>query len=275
MIRLLGNATKKTWIKILGIYLLHLLSFFPNYSFLYTNERIAAVWMWIDPAYLLGFLIVGVIGCVCLCRQSVTEFSSNIFNCESLLLLLSNVVFISFVIIIGKTIGGYEINWIGVFCSVVFHYVFVGITEEWIYRGFIVTQMKKVINNELLIVICSAVLFSLMHLPPYLMYAESLTPGGVVYRLLIPLLLGLVYAHIYLCNGNLFILVLLHGSYNLIDSVAFGSWYYVSYAVYWIFMLVYSIYCYRMKKKHQAGNFAEYSLSKAIKQQDESRFVEP
>lgn len=248
---LLKNTKIKTWMKILGIYIVHLLSFLPDYSFLYANERIAAVWEWIDPAYLVEFLVIGVIGCVCLCRQSVKTFSSNIFNRESLILLLINVAFILFAIIVGKTIGGYEINWVGVLCSAIFHYIFVGITEEWIYRGFIVTQMKKVVNNELVIVISSAVLFSLMHLPAYLMYTDSVTFGGVIYRLIIPLLMGLVFAHIYLCNGNLLILVLLHGTYNLIDSVTFDSWYYVSYVIFWLLMLAYSIYCYRVKKKHQ------------------------
>ena len=248
MIRSLDDTTKKTWVKILGIYVLSLLSCFPNYSFLYVNERIATVWAWIDPAYLVEFLVVGVIGCVCLCRQKVKEFSSSILNCESLILLLINVVFILSVIIIGKIIGGYEINWIGVLCSGIFHYIFVGITEEWIYRGFIVTQMKKVVNNELIIVIGSAVLFSFMHLPPYFMYTANITFGGIAYRLIIPLLMGLVYAHIYLCNGNLFVLVLLHGSYNLIDSVTIDSWYYISYGLFWLLMLVYSICCYRIKK---------------------------
>jgi membrane protease YdiL (CAAX protease family) len=247
--RSLDDTARKTWIKILGIYILHLLFSFQNYSFLYINEKVASIWAWIDPKYLVEFLVVGLIGCVCLCRQRVKEFSSNIFNRESLILLLVNVVFILFIIIIGKTIGGYEINWIGVLCSSIFHYVFVGITEEWIYRGFFVTQMKKAVNNETLVVIGSAVLFSLMHLPSYLMYTEIITFGGVVYRLLIPLLMGLVYANIYLCNGNLFVLVLLHGSYNLIDSVTIDSWYYVSYGIFWLLMLAYSIYCNRIKAK--------------------------
>lgn len=254
--RSLDDTMKKTWMKILGIYILHLLFSFQNYSFLYTNEKVAGIWTWIDPKYLVEFLVVGVIGCVCLCRQRVKEFSSNIFNRESLILLLINVVFILFVIIIGKTIGGYEINWIGVLCSSIFYYVFVGITEEWIYRGFIVTQMKKVVNNEILVVISSAVLFSLMHLPSYLMYTEMITFGGVVYRLLIPLLMGLVFAHIYRCNSNLFVLVLLHGSYNLIDSVTIDSWYYVSYGIFWLLMLAYSICCY-IKRKNQMREFTE------------------
>ena len=130
--RSLDDTMKKTWMIILGIYILHLLFSFQNYSFLYVNEKVAGIWAWIDPKYLVEFLVVGVVGCVFLCRQRVNEFSSNIFNRESLILLLIKVVFILFVIIIGKTIGGYEINWIGVLCSSIFYYVFVGITEEWI-----------------------------------------------------------------------------------------------------------------------------------------------
>ena len=108
--RSLDDTMKKTWMKILGIYILHLLFSFQNYSFLYVNEKVAGIWTWIDPKYLVEFLVVGVIGCVCLCRQRVKEFSSNIFNRESLILLLINVVFILFVIkysLQGTTQGRY------------------------------------------------------------------------------------------------------------------------------------------------------------------------
>lgn len=134
------DNTIKTWMKILGIYILGLISFLPNYSFLYIDAKIALIWEWINPAYLVEFLVVGVIGCVCLCGQRVKEFSCKILNWESLVLLSINVVFVLFIILVGKTIGRYEVNWIGVLCSGVYHYVFVGITEEWIYRGFIVTE---------------------------------------------------------------------------------------------------------------------------------------
>lgn len=249
-----NGSKKETWMKIFGIYALSLLSFFPDYSFLYSNHRIAAVWAWISPEYLAEFLFVGLLGCVCLCRQRVKAFSCNIFNRESLILLLINAAFVFFVMIAGKTIGGYEINWLGVLSNGIYHYLFVGITEEWIYRGFLVTQLKKVVDNEQAVIIGSAVLFSLMHLPTFLMYAESITFGGVVYRLLIPLLLGLVFTHLYLCNGNLFILVLLHGSYNLIDQVTFDSWCYVSYGLFWVLMLVYAGFCYKARKTVRQEN---------------------
>ena len=244
---MLDDVMKKAWIKIMGIYIVGLLSFFLNYSFLYTNEISASIFTWIDPNYLVQFLVLGMVGCVCLCKQPIKEFSSKIFNRESLVVLLCNAVFILFVIIIGKTIGKYEINWIGVLNRSIFCYIFVALTEEWIYRGFIVTQMKKAVNSELKIVFISAVLFSLTHLPSYLMYTENITFGGIVYRLLIPFLLGVVFAHIYLCNGNLLLLILLHGSYNMIENIAFDGWYYVSYGIGWILILGYSVYCYKRK----------------------------
>lgn len=236
---------KKTWIKILAIYILNLLPSFLNYSFLYTNEKVARIFEWIDPAYLVQFLVIGVIGCICLCKQTLREFSKNVINFESLIVLLINVTFIFFVLLVGKTIGEYEINWVGVLNRSLFCYVFVAFTEEWIYRGFIVTQMKKIVKSNKAIIITSAVLFALAHLPFYFLYVENITVGGVVYRLLIPLLLGLVYAYIYLCNGNLFVLVILHGTYNLIENIAFGSWYYVAYGICWLLIMGYVVYCYR------------------------------
>ncbi len=247
--RLLDDTKKKAWIKIIAIYIVHLLPFFLDYSFMYTNEEVANILTWIDPAYLVQFLVIGIIGCVCLCKQPLKEFSSNIFNRESMIVLSVNVIFILFVMLVGKTIGQYDINWIGVLNRSIYCYVFVALVEEWIYRGFIVTQMKKVVKSDLMIVIGSAVLFALSHLPMYFMYTDNITFGGVVYRLLMPLLLGLVYAHIYLCNRNLFVLVILHGTYNLIECIAFDSWYYVAYGIGWLLMIGYAVWCYRRKKR--------------------------
>lgn len=241
------NMFDKTWIKIIAIYIVQLLPFFLNYSFLYANEKLANIFTRLDPAYSLNFLIIGIIGCVCLCKQSLKEFSSNIFNRESLIVLLVNVIFILFVMLVGKTIGEYEINWVGVLNRCIYCYVFVALTEEWIYRGFIVTQLKKAVKSDLAIVITSAVLFALAHLPAYFMNTDNITFGGIIYRLLIPLLLGLVYAHIYLCNGNLFILIILHGTYNLIECIAFDGWYYVAYGICWLLVIGYAVWCYRKK----------------------------
>lgn len=251
-----NDTVRKTWMKILWIYIFDLIIFFLDYSFLYTNESIARICEWVNPLYLVQFLIIGVIGCVFCCKQRFREFSNNIFNRESLSVLLSTVIFILFVIIIGKTIGEYEINLRAVIHHSVFCYIFVGVTEEWIYRGFIVTQMKKIVNSDLIIIIVSAVLFSLMHLPSFFMNTENITFVGLAYRLLIPLLLGMVFAHIYLYNGNMFVLVLLHGSYNLISDIAFDSWYYVSYGICWLLLLGYSVYCY--KKKDQILHVKKY-----------------
>lgn len=242
------KENKITWIKIIGIYILSLFSLCPDYSFLYTNERIANALAWIDPAYLMQFLLIGVIGCICLCRQQIKEFSGNIFNFESLIILLCNMIFVLFVMLVGRTIGQYEINWLGVLNRSIYCYIFVGITEEWIYRGFIVTQMKKVIKSTSAIVIISAIMFALAHLPAYFVYTETITLGGVLYRLLIPLILGLVYAHIYLCNGNLFVVIVLHGTYNLIENIAFEHWYYVAYGICLLLMFVYVVFCYKKGK---------------------------
>jgi membrane protease YdiL (CAAX protease family) len=204
---------------------------------------------WIDPTYLVQFLVIGIIGCVLICRQLLNEFSNNIFNVESLVVFVVNIIFVLSITQIGALTGNYEINWVGVINRSIYCCVFVGITEEWIYRGFIVTQLKKLLTKKPVIVIISAVMFSALHLPSFLLQAENITVLSLGYRLLIPFLLGLVFAAIYLLKNNLFVLIIIHGVYNLIECVAFDEWYFISYGIYWFMILGYLIYCYRTRLK--------------------------
>lgn len=63
-------------------------------------------------------------------RLSLKEFSSHIFKWESIVVLLFHMISILLVMLIGKTIGQYEINWLGVLNRSISCYIFVGITEE-------------------------------------------------------------------------------------------------------------------------------------------------
>jgi membrane protease YdiL (CAAX protease family) len=222
-----------------------MLSLAMDYSFLYQNDVMANILEWIDSAYSVQFLVIGIIGCVLICRQALNEFSNNIFNIESLVVFVVNIIFVLGITQIGALVGNYEINWVGVINRGIYCCVFVGITEEWIYRGFMVTQLKKVLTKQTVIVIISAVMFSAVHLPSFLLYTENITVLSLVYRLLIPFLLGLVFSAIYLLKNNLFVLIIIHGVYNLIECVAFDGWYFISYGIYWLMLLGYLIYCYR------------------------------
>lgn len=242
---------KKTWLKIFFVYAIHLLSFFLDYSFLYQNDVTANILEWIDPAYAVQFFIIGIIGGVFIGRQALNEFSNNIFNVESLAVLVVNIIFILSITQIGAIIGDYEVNWIGVINRSIFCCIFVGVTEEWIYRGFMVTQLKKTLKKKTAIVIISAIMFSVMHLPSFLLHAENITILSLGYRLLIPFLLGSVLSVIYLWKNNLFTLVIIHGVYDLIECVAFDKWYFIAYGIYWLMILGYMFYCYKTRLQEE------------------------
>jgi membrane protease YdiL (CAAX protease family) len=238
----IDDLMKKTWLRIFFIYTIDMLSFALDYSFLYQNDVIANILEWIDPAYAVQFLVIGIIGCVFICRQALNEFSNNIFNVESLVVFVVNIIFVFSITQIGAFIGNYEVNWVGVINRSIFCCIFVGITEEWIYRGFMVTQLRKVLTKKTVIVIISAIMFSVMHLPSFLLHAEDITILSLGYRLLIPFLLGSVFTAIYLLRNNLFVLIIIHGVYDLIECVAFDGWYFISYGIYWLMILGYLVY---------------------------------
>lgn len=251
---------KKVWLKIFFIYIIALLSFGLDYSFLYSNGIIINILDWIDPAYVAQFFIIGIIGCVFICRQPLSEFSDNIFDVESLVIFAVNVIVVFSITQIGALINDYEVNWIGVINRSIYCVIFVGVTEEWIYRGFMVTQLSKALKKKITIVIISAIMFSVMHLPSFLLHTEDITVLSLGYRLLIPFLLGVVFAVIYLWKNNLFVLVMIHGVYDLIECVAFDKWYFVSYGIYWILILGYVCYCYRTRV--QKSNLDKLSSEK-------------
>lgn len=238
---------KKIWLRIFFVYIIDILSFALEYSFLYQNNVIANILEWIDPAYTVQFFVIGIIGCVFICRQALNEFSDNVFNVESFAVFVVNIIFVLIITQMGSIIGDYEVNWVGVINRSIFCCIFVGITEEWIYRGFMVTQLKKLFTKKTVIVIISAIMFSAMHLPSFLLHTENITILSLGYRLLIPFLLGLVFAVIYLWKNNLFVLIIIHGVYDLIECVAFDGLYFISYGIYWLMILGYLVYCYRTR----------------------------
>ncbi|MCC8183036.1 MAG: CPBP family intramembrane metalloprotease [Clostridiales bacterium] len=194
------------------------------------------------------FFVVGIICCVWVGRQSIREFSGNIFSRESGIVLTINVVYALLVLEIGSLLGNYEINWAGVVYQSILCLICVGFTEEWIFRGFMVTQLNRVLKSKKAVVLVSSALFAMMHLPTYFRWVIGpVSLGAVSARLLVPFLMGIVYSLIFMWKKNLFTLIVIHGVYDLIAEIAFDQWYYIAYAIYWVMMIIYVIYCYRTR----------------------------
>ena len=239
---------RKIWSRILIVYIVYILFWLTEYPFLYWNTYLCRLWEWIDPAYLLVFFVVGIVCCVWIGKQSFREFSSNIFNRESGIVLMINVVYALLVLEIGSFLGDYEINWAGVVYQSIFCIGCVGLTEEWIFRGFMGTQLRIVLKSTRAVVLASSALFAMMHLPTCFRWVMGpVSLGAVSARLLVPFLMGIVYSLIFIWKKNLFTLIIIHGEYDLIAEIAFDQWYYIAYAIYWAMMIIYVIYCYRTR----------------------------
>lgn len=198
-------------------------------------------------SYLEDFAIIGIVGCVFLGRQKLKEFSSQIFTKQNGFILLINILFCIGIVLADAYIGHYEVVWMGLIKCAIDAILFNGFVEEWVFRGYFVNQFSKIIASKRKIVLITAVLFSFMHLPNYCLVTEEITIGGIIYRLLIPFLMGIALAIIFLKTRNLFVCSLTHGIYNLISYVTDGWWMYVCYGIYWIMIVLYILYCYKIQ----------------------------
>jgi len=89
----------------------------------------------------------------------------------------------------------------------VFAAITAGITEELVFRGYILTRLSLFFKNKHYPVIISALLFSFIHVT-----------YKTVHELIFAFLLGLLFGYYYQKYRNLSVLIILH---SLIDIVAF------------------------------------------------------
>lgn len=82
-----------------------------------------------------------------------------------------------------------------------------GITEEFIFRGYILSRLSYFFKNKHIAVILSALMFAFIHLA-----------YKTVNELLFAFLIGLIYGYFYQRYRNITVLVIVH---FLVDTVAF------------------------------------------------------
>lgn len=90
-----------------------------------------------------------------------------------------------------------------------------GIMEELMYRGYLLSRLEKIFRNKYLPVIISSVLFGLLHFG-----------YGTVQNIVIPGLIGLVFALYYNRYRNIKIIIIAHFLYDLI-LISIALHYYV------------------------------------------------
>lgn len=91
-------------------------------------------------------------------------------------------------------------------------FVFVGVAEEVMYRGFIMSVLRRT-NSKVLAIAVPSLMFGALHLTN-----PNLTPLSVVNVMLI----GVAFSVMYYKSGNLWMCIGCHIAWNLFQSVVYG-----------------------------------------------------
>lgn len=92
--------------------------------------------------------------------------------------------------------------------------LFVGITEEMVFRGFLLNAMMKKLEQTPALVLSSA-LFVLIHFPTWYMKGQLVSPSLVLGNCISIFALGMIFGYTFLRNRNLVPPILIHMVWNL------------------------------------------------------------
>lgn len=131
--------------------------------------------------------------------------------------------------------------------------LWVGLVEELIFRGFIFIKLLKLKNPKfklIHIVLVSAFLFSIIHLPGFFLYNSNYDFLSIIGRLLFPFLIGILYAYLLYMTKDIVSLVFIHATSNMISNYS-GISGTILYLVFWFGLLYYTYLSYKLYKQKQ------------------------
>lgn len=137
-------------------------------------------------------------------RDGVAGMAMGVVNCTAIfviLLLSGNVTVISV---------SFHLSWEWYGWIVAF--IFVGVGEELMNRGLIMSTLRRT-NNIYLIMLVPSVIFGLIHLS---------NPGVTLLSVLNIILVGIVFSYTYYKSGNLWMCIGYHITWNITQSIIFG-----------------------------------------------------
>ena len=98
--------------------------------------------------------------------------------------------------------------------------LFVGVTEEAVFRGFFLNALLKKVKTWYAVLI-TALLFLIIHFPIWIhegVFVDSVLSGGFV----IIMALSVIFSWAFIKSRNIFVPVILHMSWNLLVTLFFG-----------------------------------------------------
>ncbi len=132
--------------------------------------------------------------------------------------------------------------------------LWVGLVEELIFRGFIFISLLKLKTSKfkvIHIVLLSACMFSIIHLPAFFLYNDSYHVLSILWRLLFPFAIGVLYAYLLYLNKDIISLIFIHAISNMISNFS-GISGLLLVLIFWVGLIAYTVHSYKTFKHHQA-----------------------
>lgn len=98
--------------------------------------------------------------------------------------------------------------------------LWVGMVEELIFRGYIFIELLKLKSPKfklVYIVLLSAFMFSIIHLPAYFLYNTQYDLFSILWRLVFPFVIGVLYAYLLYMNKDIVSLIFIHATSNMLS----------------------------------------------------------
>lgn len=170
----------------------------------------------------IGMIIAPLLAWKALNKAKIKSIGFNLRNglCQLLLGLLFGFLSITLIFIILRILGAASLtnsilqpqfSKYVLFDIVLF--IFVGIAEELCFRGYIIGTMRSRGNSKLWCGVVSAVLFSAAHL---------VNPDVSVIGIINVVLVGILFAYMYLLTGNLWLSTGFHITWNYFQGSIYG-----------------------------------------------------
>ncbi|MCV2231207.1 CPBP family intramembrane metalloprotease [Acholeplasma manati] len=130
--------------------------------------------------------------------------------------------------------------------------LWVGMVEELIFRGYIFIELLKLKTDKfklIYVVLLSALMFSIIHLPAYFLYNSQYDFFSIFWRLLFPFMIGILYAYLLYMNKDIISLIFIHATSNMISNYT-GTIGLVWVILFWIGLIGYTYYAYVVYKRN-------------------------
>lgn len=131
--------------------------------------------------------------------------------------------------------------------------LWVGMVEELIFRGYIFIELLKLKTDKfklIYVVLLSAWMFSIIHLPAYFLYNSNYDFFSIFWRLLFPFMIGILYAYLLYMNKDIISLIFIHATSNMISNYT-GTIGLVWVFLFWIGLIGYTYYSYVVYKRNK------------------------